>query len=286
MNPPERPQYPVFVMCGGDAKRRKLMDVVDPEEKYKSKALLPFLGKRLIDWQLEALHASPYVGELYLIGLSEGDAAFDVPVHFVPCETRADFADKLAAGLAYLDGQNDQPERVIISSCDAPGIRTAEIDAFFEGVVEHAECEFVISLVPEEVAEAAFPGSGRVVARFRDCQVFPGELYALSPDVIHRQLDFIRRVSSLRREINREKQKISLGPILRYLARKPRLWLLLIAYSLGLTTLAQAESALSAAFGCQTKGVLIPDAGFGMDMDLPEDYERLKAYVRERKGRR
>jgi hypothetical protein len=30
--------------------------------------------------------------------------------------------------------------------------------------------------------------------------------------------------------------------------------------------------------------VIIPDVGFGMDMDLPEDYERLEGFVRERKG--
>jgi len=29
---------------------------------------------------------------------------------------------------------------------------------------------------------------------------------------------------------------------------------------------------------------MIPELGFGMDMDMPKDYERLKAYVRERKG--
>lgn len=52
--------YPVFVMCGEDPRRRKMMAVLDPEGKYKSKALLPFLGRRLIDWQLEELRRSLY----------------------------------------------------------------------------------------------------------------------------------------------------------------------------------------------------------------------------------
>jgi len=280
----KQPQYPVFVMSGGDARRRRLLEVVDPEGTYQTKALLPFLGKRLIEWQLEALCWSPYVGGLYLIGLSEEAVEFDFPVHIVPCATRSGFADKLQAGLDCLDQKGALPDRIIISSCDAPGIRTEEINAFLEKVAEHADCEFVMSLVPEEIAEAAFPGSGRVVARFRDCQVFPGELYALSPDAIRRQLGFIRAISSLRREINREKRKINLGPVLRYLARKPQLWLLLLSYSLGLASLADAERVFSRVFDCRVKGVIIPDAGFGMDMDLPEDYERLKAYVRERKG--
>lgn len=38
--------------------------------------MLPFIGKRLIDWQLEELRQSPYVEALYLIGLAEEDAVF------------------------------------------------------------------------------------------------------------------------------------------------------------------------------------------------------------------
>ena len=277
-------KFPVFVMSGSDAKRRKLLEVIDPEEKYHTKALLPFLGKRLIDWQLEALRASPYVEGLYLLGLSEEDVQFDFPVHIILCPTKADIAEKLTAGLAYLDKLGMQPEQIVISSCDTPGIRTEEIDAFFEAMIEHADCEFIMSLVPEDVAEAEFPRTGRVVAHFRDCDVFPGELYALSPGAMRRQIEFIRAMGQRRRQINRHRRKIGMGPVLRYLARTPRMWFLLIAYALGLATLAQAERALSAAFKCETKGVIILDAGFGMDMDLPEDYERLKAYVKKRKG--
>ena len=278
-------QFPVFVMSGSDAKRRRLLEVVDPDENYHTKALLPFLGKRLIDWQLDALRASPYVEGLYLIGLSEEEISFDFPVHMVPCPTKADVAEKLMAGLAFLDGLGMQPQYIVISSCDTPGIRTEEINLFFEAMIENADCEFIMSLVPEDVAEEEFPRTGRVVAHFRDCDVFPGELYALSPGAIRRQLGFIRAISSLRREINRKKRRVNLGPVLRYLARKPRLWWLLLMYALGLARLADAERVFSRVFDCKTKGVIIPDAGFGMDMDLPEDYTRLEGFVKERKGK-
>jgi NDP-sugar pyrophosphorylase family protein len=276
--------YPVFVMCGRDAKRRKLLEVLDPEGKYKAKALMPFLGKRLIDWQLEELRQSPYVADLYLVGLAEEDAAFDFPVHYIPVETTADFADKLTAGVNYLDAQGVHPELVVISSSDAPGIRVGEINAFFEGLAACNNAEFVLSLVLEAVIEAEFPGSGRVVARFRDCQVIPGELYALSPRAIRIGEKVIREFSQRRRQINRQKQKISLGPMLRYLAKRPGTWGLLVKYALGTATLADAERGFSAAFGCPTKGVIILDAGFGMDMDLPEDYEKLEEFVRRTKG--
>jgi len=273
-------KYPVFVMCGRDFHRRRLMKTIDPQGQYKSKALLPFLGKRLIDWQLEELKKSPYVEGLYLIGLFEDDAKFDYPVHYVPGETVSDFGDKLSWGLDYLDKLGKTTEIVIVSSCDAPGIRVQEINDFFIGLQEDPGKDAYISLVPEEVAEVVFPKSGRVVARFRDCDVFPGELFALSPKAIRIQKKVIGELGLQRRKINRSKNKIDLGPMLSYLAHRPGTWPLIIKYIRGKASLADGERVLSRVFDCDIKGVIIPEAGFGMDMDLPEDFARLEDYVK------
>ena len=275
----EPSKYPVFVMAGSDIRRRRLLDTIDPEGKYKAKALLPFLGKRLIDWQLEELQKSPYVDVLYLIGLSEEDARFDYPVQYVPAETISDFDDKLIKGLNYLEAQGQQPELIVISSCDAPGIRVEHINRFFELLNQYNSHDFILSLVPEAIGEKEFPHCKRVVARFRGCHVFPGELMALSPRAIRLQQQVIRELSNRRRQINREARKISMGPMLRFVGQRPRTWLMILKYMLGSATLEDAERAVSAAFDCKTKGLIIPDAGFGMDMDLPEDYHRLKDYV-------
>jgi NDP-sugar pyrophosphorylase family protein len=273
------PQYPVFVMGGRDPQRRRLLQTLDPEGAYKSKALLPFLGKRLIDWQLAALRDSPYIEALYILGLSEEDAQLDFPVHYVPIETTAEFADKLVAGVNYLAELGKNPDLVVISTCDAPGIQTKDINAFFEQLNPDEGFEFVLSLVPEDVIEAVFPGSGRVVLRFRDHQLIPGELYALSPRAIRIGQEVISGISQRRRQINRQVKKINPAPVIRLLAQKPHMWVVIIKYLLGIATLADAERAFSKSFGCKTKAAIVHDAGFGMDMDLPEDYERLQAYV-------
>lgn len=277
------PSYPVFVMCGRDAKRRRLLAVHDPEGKYKAKGLLPFLGKRLVEWQLDVLRESPYVEGLYLLGLSAEDITFDYPVHYVPVDTTADFADKLMAGKDYLESLGKSPDMVVISSADAPGIRLEEVNTFFEALIAHQDSEFVVSLVPEQVAEVVFPKSGRVVARFRDHQLFPGELYALSPRAIGIGHEVINELSARRRKINRTKKKVGMGPMLRFVAKRPPMWPVIVKYLLGRATLAETEKGFSKAFGCKTKGVIISNAGFGMDMDLPEDYARLEEYVKKTK---
>ena len=276
-------EYPVFVMCGRDPEKRRLLLAVDPDGEYKSKALLPFLGKRLIDWQLEELKESPYVKGLYLLGLSEKDKSFNYPVAYVPVESTAGFGAKLVQGLDYLEAQGEVPDLVVISSCDTPGIRLEEINTFFQMVQDDPGKDFYVSLVPEEVGEAFFPRSGRAVARFKDCDVFPGELFALSPRAIRELQQVIEDLGLTRRKINRQAQKISLGPMLSYIGRRPRTWILILKYLLGMATLGDGERILSGAFGIKIRGLIIPEAGFGMDMDLPEDYERLKDYVRRTK---
>jgi CTP:molybdopterin cytidylyltransferase MocA len=276
-------KYPVFVMCGSDPNRRKLLEVIDPEGQYKSKALLPFLGKRLVDWQMEELRKSPYISDLYVIGLDEQDAVFDYPVHYVPSETTADFGSKLSHGLNYLESQGEKPEMIVVSSCDTPAIRQKEIDQFFMELAKCEGSEFILSLVTEEVVEAVFPNSARVVARFKDCNVLPGELYAITPHAIRIQQEIIKAFGKQRRKVNRQVKNINMGPILIFIAQRPRTWLFIIKYVLGSATLEDGEKALSAAFDIQTKGVIIPEAGFGMDMDLPDDYERLEAFVRQTK---
>lgn len=272
-------QYPVFVMCGRDAVRRKMMIDLDPDEQYPSKALLPFLGKHLIEWQLEALAQSPYISQIYLLGLTQKDIDLNLPVEFIPVRMTADVSEKFGAGLDYLEAQGEAPEMVVISSCDAPGVRTAQVDQFFEALSAQPGLDFMLSLVPEEVMEAAFPGSGRVVGRFRDHKVIPGELYALSPRMIRLQQSLIAELNQRRRRINRQKRRIGMAPMLNFIAKKPQAWVLLARYALGLATLAEGERALGKAFDCRIKSVIIPEAGFGMDMDLPGDYERLEAFI-------
>ena len=276
-------KYPVFVLCGSDPSRRKLLRVLDPEEQYKSKALLPFLGKRVIDWQLEALRDSPYVEDLYLIGLSKEDIAFDFPVRYVPSKTTAYVHQKLMDGLSYLDSLGKSPELVIISTSDTPGIRTQHINEFFEQLNHYQNYDFVLSVVPEESIQEIFPRSGRVVGRFTDHQVFPGELFALSKHAIQTGYDVIDQLTKLRRVVDRKRKKISLGPILRYLARKPKTWFFILKFLLKKASLEDGEKMFSVAFNCKAKAIIISDPGFGMDMDLPEDYERLQPLVRTTK---
>ena len=275
-------KYPVFVMCGRDAKKRELIKLLDPEDKYKTKALLPFLGKRIVDWQIEELRKSPYTGEIFLLGISKEMAKFNFPVHYVPVPTISTFSEKLKAGLEYVRSLGIEDTLFVVSSSDTPGISVGPINQFYEELEKYRDYDYVQSVVPDDITSEAFPDHKRVVAKFKDVHVYPGELYAMSEFGIKEKLDIIDEIGGGRRKIKkkkRTKKSSALTPILLLILKHPRTWILILLFLMGRLELKGAEKILKIIAKGKVKAVIIEDAGFGMDIDLAEDYDKVKRFV-------
>ena len=275
--------YPVLVLCGRDPKRRKLLRVHDPEGKYPSKALLPMLGKRVIDWQLEALQASSYVGDIFLLGLTQSDYPIKYPIQHIPIDTTSTIMEKISAGSKVISKNYPDLKHIIISTGDTPAITTKSIDLFFRELIQHSDADVLLTGVPEDITLEVFPDHGRVVGRFKDQDIYLGEMFALRYDILPVLEEEIDQLATRRRQINRRANTSKFGPILRYLARKPGLWLMIIKYLRGTLTLDELERVLSKVYKLNIKTAIIPDPGFGMDLDLPEDYQKLSDYIRQTK---
>ena len=277
-------KYPVFVLCGRDEKKRDLIKHYDPDEKYKVKCLLPFVGKRVVDWQIDKLRESPYVEELYLLGLTEDMAKFDFPVHYVPVPTVSTVAAKLLAGLKYLRSIGKDDRLVVVSSSDTPGISTESINKFFEELENYKDYDYVQSVVEDDFTKEVFPDHQRVVGKFKDYKVFPGELYAMSEYGITQCNDIIEEIGGGRRRIKkkaRTKKSSALLPILKLFLKTPSTWPLIISFLLGNLKLKGGEKIVSRIAKGKVKTVIVNDVGFGMDIDLVEDYEKIKKFVCE-----
>ncbi len=276
-------KYPLFILCGRDEKKRELIEILDPKEKYGVKCLLPILGRRVIDWQLDALRKSPYVDEIYLLGLTEEMAKFDFPVHYVPVPTVSTFAEKLYAGLQYIRKQGKKDTIVSVSSSDTPGMTVKAVNQFYEEADKYRDYDFVQSAVTDEITKKTFPDHKRVIIRFKDIHVYPGEMYLMSEHGIIEGAKLITEVGGGRTKIkkkNREKKNSPLIPLLRIVLTTPRTWPYIIKFLLGRLTMAGGEKFISIiSKGMKIKAVVVDDASFGMDMDLPEDYDVLKKYM-------
>ena len=108
-------------------------------------------------------------------------------------------------------------------------------------------------------------------------------MFALRYNILPVLEEEIDQLASRRRQFNRRTDTSKLGPILRYFARNPGLWLMIIKYLRGILTLDELESTLSKTYKLKIKTAIIPDPGFGMDLDLPEDYQKLSDYIKQTK---
>lgn len=272
--------YPVLVLCGSDPNRRKLMKTLDPQGLLPSKALLPMAGKRVLDWQLEAMIESPDISEIYLIGLSPEEFPSDLDIKYIPYERNSTILEKIKFGSETIRKAYPDLEHIIICSGDAPGVTTTSINQFFDILRQNLDADFLIGVVPEDITLKFFPNHRRVIGKFKDLSVYPGEMYVFRHKIIPVLEDVIRQFTIKRRQFDRQKDTSKLLPVLSYLGRKPQLWLLIIKYSLGLLSITELESILTRVFGLKMKAIIIPDPGFGMDLDLPEDYESITEYIK------
>lgn len=267
-------KYSALLLAGRDVERRELLKVLDPDEKYTSKVALPFLGKTVIEWVAEAFLKSKYVDDVYIIGLTEKDVKINGSVHYIPVDPYSRISQKYKAGLDFITEAGKLTDKLLVCSGDCPGIQSESINHFIEELQHRKGYDFVIGGVPEEILMEFIPDHKRAVGRFRDVNILQGEIAALSPRLINELQDVIDGFTA-----PELRDKKSFWRTLWLVAKRPSSWskILRIVFKIG--TLKDAEIALSRAFKIKAGCVVIEDPGLAMDMDLPEDYDKIRRYV-------
>ena len=265
-------KYHVFLLAGRDFEYQPVMDFLDPNHYYVSKALLPMLNKPVLEWVVEEYAKSPYIEKMCIIGLSKEDIKLNVPVDYISIDPYSSLSEKYLAGLKYLEKNNLPTDKIIFSSSDCPGVKVETINSFLKEIEKKDGYDFILSVIPFEIVEESFPNSKRGVARLKDISLVQGELVQFSPYVLRKHKKVIDNILSIRK-------KRSFWPIFWYVSRRPRAWIKLFKILIRRGTLQDAIIAFSRAFKIKADVVILQDAGLGLDMDLPEDYERLTKYV-------
>ncbi len=271
--------YPVLILCGRDEIRRELLEVHDPDGIYPSKSMLPMHGKRVLDWQLESMCKSPYVGEIYLIGLSPDEFPCHQKLNFISAERTTTILEKIVLGSQTIIAKYPELDHLIFCTGDVPGISTDSINNFFNELNQNIDADVLLSAVPEDIISQEFPEHRRIVGRFKDLSIIIGEMVALKHTIISPLVVEINQLTELRNQFVHMSDTSKRMLVMRYLARKPRLWILILKYLLGSLSIDEVEIILSRVYGIKLKITIISDPGIGMDMDFPEDYQKLSDYV-------
>ena len=264
-------------MSGRDRNiRREIMKQLDPDEKYKGKCLLPLLGKPVIQWVVDELVQSKYIEGIYSLGVSREDIDFGDKVEYVPVDFFDDLSEKWLAGYEYLKAQGKEFDDYVICMADTPGMTIEKIEEFFEKLTTMKGYDFILSLVPYELSKKWFPDAGRVTGNFRDYHIFPGEMMTYSAYALTEGKKIFDDISRLRR-------KRSFWAVAWYVFRKPKTWPKMLKIVLGIAKLDDAIRALELSFNMKMGYIFIEDLGFGLDMDVPQNYEQLEEYMLQTK---
>jgi GTP:adenosylcobinamide-phosphate guanylyltransferase len=264
-------------MSGRDKNiKREIMQVLDPEDNYKGKCLLPFLGKPVAQWVVDELVKSKHVEGIYSLGISREDLDFGEAVEYIPVDFFADLSEKYVVGYEYLKARGKTFDEYAICMADTPAITVEKIDEFLKAVMEMRGYDFILSVVPYELCQREFSEAGRVTGDFTDCQIFPGEMFTLSKKAILEGEQIIADISRLRR-------KRSFWAVAWYVFRRPATWTRLFKLVLRRAKLKDAVIVLERAFKMKMGTVLIEDLGFGLDMDVSQNYQQLENYMKKTK---
>ncbi len=265
-------KYHVFLLAGRDSERREIMKVLDPKKKYKTKVLLPMFDKTVLEWVVEEYHKSPYVEKICIVGLTKDDIQFNVPVEYIPIDPYTPISQKYLAGLKYLEENNLPTDKIIFSSSDCPGVKVETLNYFLKEIESKDGFDFILSAIPLEVVEKVFPDSKRGVARLKDINLTQGEIALFSAYAIRNHVKTVDNITTI-------SKKRGFWPLFWYVARRPKAWSKLFKILIKQGTLNDAIIGFSRAFKLKSDVVIINDAGLSLDMDLPEDYNKLKNYV-------
>lgn len=225
-------------------------DALSRAAGVSAKALVPFGGKPLACYVLEALRATPAVGDVLYVGAPP--PAADVAV----LEPGATFLESFQRGVrAALEGR---PGRILVLSADLPWLSPAAIEAF---LALSPDAALVYPVITEAAAKAQFPTQRRTFVKLKEGRFTGGNLMLLEPAVVPALVPFIGRAYAGRKNPLLLAQLFGVDFIVRLLLGR-----------LGLTAIeARAERIL----GHKVRAVVTEHASIGADVDKPEHLDVL-----------
>jgi len=232
------------VLAGGDGS-----DLLARHAEVTSKVMVPYQGKPLGRYVLEALQDSCCVSHVVYVGSGSRhfEGLFDLSV---PSGQR--FVDSIALGLGAalaLGGSS----RLLLVSADLPWLTAAVTDRFIEGA---PPADLVYPIIPQAASLAQFPKHKRTYARLRSGRFTGGNLVLLRAAIIPRLLPFLDRLYRAR------KNPLALSGILGFDV--------VLALLFGRAELSGLERRGGSLLGARIRAFVTEDAALGADVDKLE----------------
>lgn len=233
-----------IVLAGGKAD-----DPLALKYGVANKTLVPFQGRPLVEYTLEALTKAGL--EVVLVGAGPG--LFPAPKLLLP--DTGGMIDNLEAGIRAAKGQ-----KVLVSTADMPFITVEAV----RWVLQNApKAGFVYSVIGKETIQQRFPNMRRTYAKVREGQFTGGNIVVIDKALFFSALPLLKRAIALR------KQPLALAQMIG--------WGTLLSVFLGQANVAGLEAKISQILGVSARALITPFAEVGVDLDKEEDLVWLEA---------
>ena len=243
------------IMAGADNKGR-LAEVSQAEYE----ALILINGKTMLEWVLEGVFQAERVDRIVIVGPCDAlrDIIQGLPDaqrnRVVLVEQRGSMIDNLMAGIEEVPNS----KKALALSSDIPFITGEALDGFIR-LCEEMPAQVHYALVPKSVNEARFPGVQRTYINMADAVVTGGNAFMVEPEVVRRNHDVIRQALGMRKKPLALLSMLGLPFIIKYL--------------IGRLAIADVERKAKTWLDIVGRGVIVPYAEIGVDVDKPSDYE-------------
>jgi molybdopterin-guanine dinucleotide biosynthesis protein A len=225
----------------------------------ENKALIPVGGRPVIAWVLDALRATPAVGDLCVVCRQQPSFVGVVGDLAVEANGPA-FLDSIRTGLERLGN----PAQVLIVTGDLPLLTATSVAHFCEEGLSSG-AEIVYSVVTREGCEAKLPGAPRTYMHLTEGPVTGGNLALLSRRFIEEEGARLAAAFAGRKNPFRLAAMIGYGTLLR----------LIVGRASMVQMIARASSILAASIHV----VVSPYPEVGIDVDKPAHVSLVEGYL-------
>ncbi len=252
-------KFDVALLAGYNPKNATLLE--HARQLFKKivdkKALIPIQGeKTLIQFVVDALNASKYVGRIVIVGTEPiPELKSEAKVEYLPVE--GSLYSKTLAVAEYLIETGGPSRHVISCSADIPLISGKMIDKWVARIKEldNFESDFYFSMINKEAMEKRSPGSGRTYPRCSDGKYCGGDMHLADPNIVINNKEVFNQLLGSRKSFWKLSKIIGIRTLLRYLFRR--------------LSVAAAEERLCKALNAKARAVTVPYAEMAMDVDKP-----------------
>lgn len=244
--------YDAILPAGG-----QIDDAFAAKVGTKSKALIPFEGRTILERTIEALRASNSIERIALIGPDEvlnHPAAQQADLRLTPLDSGP---DNIYKGLQSLTESDQATRQVVVSTTDMPFLTPEMINGFLDLCPPGREV--CVPLVSGEAYEARFPGSTATFVMLADGKWTTGGVFRMDVAAMQRIKPAIDRVFRYRKSKVGMARILGPGFLLKFLTKR--------------LTVADIESKIVSMLGCT--GAAIPGcaAELAYDIDYVDDYD-------------